>query len=44
MPIQHKDVMRPTRATVFFRTFIPWQIWRFIVINLKMLGIIKASH
>jgi hypothetical protein len=44
MPIDHPEVMRPTRATVFLRTFIPWQLWRFLVINLKMLGIIRASH
>lgn len=34
----------PTRGTVFLRTFIPWQIWRFAVINLKMIGIIRRSH
>lgn len=27
----------PTRWTLFLRTFWPWQAWRFIVINLKML-------
>jgi hypothetical protein len=44
MPIKNPDVMRPTRGTIFKRTFIPYQVWRFIVINLKMLGIIRASH
>jgi len=35
---------RPTRRTLFWRTFLPWQIWRFAVINLKMIGIIRRSH
>jgi len=35
---------RPTRTTVFLRTFLPWQLWRFVAINLKMLRIIVRSH
>ena len=35
---------KPTRFTVFMRTFLPWQLWRFAVINLKMIGIIRRSH
>ena len=35
---------KPTRFTVFLRTFLPWQIWRFIRINLMMLVIIRRSH
>ena len=35
---------KPTRLTVFMRTFLPWQIWRFIRINLGMLQIIAKSH
>jgi hypothetical protein len=42
--VKHPDVARPTRWTVFLRTFFPWQVWRFIRINLKMLGIIRRSH
>lgn len=34
----------PTRWTVFLRTFIPYQIIRFAMINLKMLRIIQISH
>ena len=37
-------VTKPTRATVFMRTFVPWQLWRFVVINLKMIGMIRLSH
>jgi len=37
-------VTRPTWVTRFFRTFLPWQFVRFVVINLKMLRIIALSH
>ena len=37
-------VTTPTRTTVFLRTFLPWQAWRFAVINAKMIGIIRRSH
>jgi hypothetical protein len=35
---------KPTRGTLFLRTFLPWQVWRFISINLKMAGMIRMSH
>ncbi len=35
---------KPTGWTLFWRTFLPWQVWRFIRINLKMLSIIRKSH
>jgi hypothetical protein len=35
---------RPTRTTVFLRTFLPWQFVRFLWINLKMVIIIRRSH
>ena len=38
------DAALPTRATVFMRTFVPWQLVRFAVINLKMLRLIRRSH
>jgi len=37
-------VTRPTRWTVFLRTFVPWQLWRFARINLKMIRIIWRSR
>jgi hypothetical protein len=37
-------VTKPTRWTLFMRTFLPFQLWRFVVINLKMVGIIRRSH
>jgi hypothetical protein len=37
-------VTRPTHRTLFLRTFVPWQLWRFVAINVKMIGIIRRSH
>jgi hypothetical protein len=37
-------VTNPTKRTLFLRTFLPWQLWRFAAINLKMIGIIRRSH
>jgi hypothetical protein len=37
-------VTDPTKRTLFLRTFVPWQLWRFAAINLKMIGIIRRSH
>ena len=37
-------VTKPTRFTLFLRTFLPWQLWRFAAINLKMIGIIRRGH
>ncbi len=34
----------PTRGTLFLRTFLPWQLVRFAVINLKMFRLIWRSH
>ena len=34
----------PTKTTRFFRTFFPWQLLRFLSINLKMLRMILKSH
>ncbi len=37
-------VTRPTHLTLFLRTFLPWQLWRFARINLKMIRIIHRSR
>jgi hypothetical protein len=34
----------PGRAVRYFRTNIPWQIFRFFHINWKMTWMIKKSH
>jgi hypothetical protein len=35
---------KPTRGTVMLRTFLPWQLWRFFRINLRMFSILRRSH
>ncbi len=36
---------QPTRFTLFMRTFLPWQIWRFFKINLRMMLLIgREKH
>lgn len=35
---------KPTRITLFLRTFLPYQLWRFLWLNWKMIGIIRRSH
>ncbi|MGO9898861.1 MAG: hypothetical protein ACLP0J_04030 [Solirubrobacteraceae bacterium] len=37
-------VTKPTRRTVFMRTFLPWQAYRFAVINTNMIGMIRLGH
>ena len=37
-------VPTPTRATLFFRTFVPWQFLRFAWINLKMVRMIHIGN
>ncbi len=46
MPDTHDRlaVPTPTPATRFWRTFLPWQLVRFVSINLKMLQMIARSH
>lgn len=34
----------PTPRTRALRTFLPWQLFRFVKINLKMLQMIAKSH
>lgn len=36
--------MKPTRVTLFFRTFVPWQLVRFLAVNLQMTRMILKSH
>lgn len=35
---------RPTKGSLFWRTFLPWQMWRFARLNLRMMGLIRKSH
>lgn len=36
--------VRPTPATLWWRTFVPWQLLRFVIINLRITGMILKSH
>jgi hypothetical protein len=39
-----RTVVRPTRRTLFWRTFVPWQVIRFVIINLRITAMILKSH
>ncbi|MFO0726587.1 MAG: hypothetical protein U1E65_22565 [Myxococcota bacterium] len=41
---QERDAMKPGRAVLFLRTFLPYQLWRFAWINLRMLRMVLLSH
>jgi hypothetical protein len=36
--------LRPTPFTLYLRRSWPWQLWRFLVINLRMTVMIRKSH
>lgn len=41
---QASFTMIPSRSVVFYRRFLPWQIIRFIIINIRMTIMIAMSH
>lgn len=41
---QQRHAMKPTRFALFWRTFFPYQVVRFVIINLRMLVMIGKSH
>jgi hypothetical protein len=36
--------MKPSRFILFLRTFAPYQLWRFALVNLRMIVMIWKSH
>ncbi len=34
----------PTKSTLFWRRFWPWQAWRWLVLNIKILKIVAGGH
>lgn len=34
----------PDKSTKFFRKFVLWQVYRFFVLNLKMMRIVIGGH
>ncbi len=41
---ENNFVTVPGSMTKLFRKFIPWQMWRFVVLNLKIMKIIIGGH
>ncbi len=41
---QSEYATKPTGWTRFMRVFLPYQMWRFLVINVKMLRMISKGH
>lgn len=39
-----RAVIKPTRLVLFARRFAPYQLYRFVWINLRMLAMIRKSH
>lgn len=35
---------KPTWTTMYMRKFLPWQLVRFLIINLKMIKLMRKSH
>ncbi len=35
---------KPTAMTQYMRIFLPWQLIRFVVINMKMIKLMRKSH
>ncbi|MCB9072263.1 MAG: hypothetical protein H6623_01480 [Bdellovibrionaceae bacterium] len=44
--IESKNYRAPTATptTLFLRSFLPWQVLRFIIINIRMTFMILKSH
>lgn len=42
--VQEHYAPMPTKLTMFWRNFMPWQIIRFFVLNLKILKIVVKGH
>lgn len=41
---QTRHAMKPTRWVLFWRRFLPYQLIRFVLINLRMFVMIYKSH
>jgi hypothetical protein len=41
---QIRHAMKPAGWVVFWRTFLPYQIYRFFWINIRMIRMILKSH
>jgi hypothetical protein len=34
----------PTKGTLFWRCFMPWQAFRFVVLNFRIIKIVVGGH
>jgi hypothetical protein len=34
----------PDETTLFWRKFLPWQLIRFVILNIKMIRIVAGGH
>ncbi len=41
---QSRNAMKPTGWVLFWRTFMPYQLWRFVIVNIRMMVMIWKSH
>lgn len=39
-----RQAMVPTPRTLWLRRYLPWQLVRFVLINLRMMKMIRLSH
>jgi hypothetical protein len=44
MHVEEKLAIRPMPLTLYLRRSLLWQLWRFVVINLRMTLMILKSH
>lgn len=42
--IKHLSAPKPTRWTLFWRTFLPYQFCRFVIINFRMMRMMAVEH
>jgi len=42
--VQEHYAPMPTKATLFWRNFAPWQLIRFFILNLRILKIVVKGH
>jgi len=42
--VQEHYAPMPTKTTRFWRNFVPWQMVRFVILNLRILKIVVKGH
>ncbi len=44
IPAFHSDAPFPTQRTVWLRTFVPFQLLRFLQLNVRMIRMVLKAH